>query len=81
MYKSKSNGEIERKIAALESKTKQDAKALKLENEELKDMMNFKENKLAEMQQDVDRLRLVIKSEARQIKMPTASSISKLEKK
>ncbi len=83
LYKSKSGTEVDRKIAARESKAMQEAKSFKLENERLQEMLVFKEEKVSELQQEIDRLKLVMRVEAvpTSRKLPTVSSLSKLEKK
>lgn len=55
---------------------------MKLENEQLKEMMDFKDTKITELQQEIERLRLVVKLDNQsQKKMSDPPSITKLEKK
>lgn len=70
----------------METKAKQEAKLFKNENEQLKEMMGFKEKKIADLQKEIDRLKLVIRSEADVKKSPVSQAsprmvTSKMEKK
>lgn len=86
LYKSKSSGEIDRKIQALDTKAKQEAKQLKSDMEQLKEMMGFKEKKIAELQKEIERLKHVIRAEADIRKAPISkpepkTGAAKMEKK
>ncbi len=86
LYKSKSSPEVDRKIAALESKAKQDAKELKAQNEHLQEMNVYNEEKNAQLQQEIDRLKIVLRTEA-EARMdqvpsrPATAPLQHLEKK
>lgn len=61
LYTSKSNSEIDRKINALDSKAKNEARKLQSENENLKEMIMFKDEKIQKMQEEIDRLKTVLR--------------------
>jgi hypothetical protein len=64
LYKSKSNIEVDKKLSALESKTKTEAKTLRTENQHLKEIIAFKDAKIAENQQEIERLKIVLRMDA-----------------
>ena len=64
LYKSKSNIEVDKKLSALESKTKAEAKTLRTENQHLKEIITFKDAKIAENQQEIERLKIVLRMDA-----------------
>ena len=63
LYKSKTNLEVDKKVTLLETKSRQEARQLKLENEQLKEMLSFKEGKNKELTQEIGRLKIVIRAE------------------
>ena len=73
LLKSKSNLEVDKKVSMLETKTKQEAKQLKLELEHVQEMMSFKEERIKELTQEVGRLKLVIRAETEMGKWPAPS--------
>ena len=56
VYKSKSVNEIQKKINAMNVKAKSEANTLKLNNEHLKEMLAFKDTKLAELKKEIKRI-------------------------
>lgn len=73
LYKAKSAGEVQRKISALEFRSKAEAKSLRLENQLLKETAAFKEEKITELQQEIERLRMIVKMDASQTKKEETS--------
>ena len=64
LYKNKAAIEIEKKLTALESKAKAEAKTLQLNNEHLKEMLTFKATKITEYQREIERLKTVLRTDA-----------------
>jgi len=83
LYKTKSAGELQRKINALESKTKIEVRNLKTENQHLRETITFKDEKINELQEEIERLRTIMKVDTVQTKKEIANRPNKsvLEKR
>jgi len=55
--------EVDKKIAALETRAKQDARKYKSEFERLSEVVKFKDNRIKELINEVNRLKIVIKAQ------------------
>ena len=78
LYKSKSTFEVDRKLAVLETEARKEAHRFKLENERLTELISFNEIKTKEKQQEIDKLRLVIRAEAEADRFPSTSAVKKI---
>ena len=74
LYKSKSGQEIDKKISALELQSKNYANRLKNDNENLKAMISFKDDKVLSLQTEINRLRTVLKIQAKNFTRNTEES-------
>ncbi len=64
LYKTKSGPEVDKKVAQLETRARQEARERGLEIERLNEMLAFKDKKIQELTGEIDRLRLVMRAEA-----------------
>ena len=61
LYKSKSGGEIKKKLTAIDTKAKKEANALKLDNNRLNEIITFKDEKIRELQKEIDRFKILVR--------------------
>ncbi len=78
IYKSKSSREIEKKIGALETDARKEAKNLKIEKDRLEEIISFKNGQMEELQKEIKKLKTIIKAEAENEKFPGGTSTSSL---
>ena len=78
LYKSKSPVDVDKKVMELDTKTRQHVKKLKDETDQLSQMMKVKENKIKDLEGEISRLKLVIRTESNMKKytMQGSSSIN-----
>jgi len=65
LYMTKSPVDVDKKVSSLESKSKQEAKKLKDEKEQLNVLVKIKDKKIKELQQEVTRLQMTIRADVR----------------
>ena len=65
LYKSKTGSEVDKKVSLLESRAKKEAKKFKGEAKYLNEVMECKDNKIRSLEEEIERLKLITRTQAR----------------
>lgn len=81
LFKSKSSLGLGKKLNTMDSKAKREEKKLKLNNEYLQETLAFKEKKISELQEEIDRMKSLIKVDSENFKYDPKYINLKMEEK